>query len=291
MLQITQLQLVSTVKNNNDCEWDHMIFTSYNTWTGIFSSFKFLVWWLSSEAETNVVGYWVTVACTDWKTWLHYTRTAAAACQVAEVRSKWLCTNETNSSNNLWTQNFVLSAFCAVGLAVTKQKHTTIVIWTLKRVARNSRSSFCRSLTIHPPLDLPIRLFLQILCILFISPLRVSCPSNNRNTVCCPAPNVKLPIIQISSFSCCFAPYGPVTIAALCSADNHVRHKHTPIPTHTHTHTKQPTHTTTPQPQTHTHTTAHTHNKPTTTNTHTHTTAHTHTQQPPPTHTHTHTHA
>jgi len=39
LLQITQQYLVSTIHNNNDCEWDLMILTSYIICNSIF---KFL---------------------------------------------------------------------------------------------------------------------------------------------------------------------------------------------------------------------------------------------------------
>ena len=161
----------------------------------------------------------------------------------------------------------MLSALCAVGLAVTKQKHTIVLIWTLKIVACNPRSSYCRSLTIHQPLDLPIWLFLQILCVLFISPLHISCPCNNRNTVCCAATIIKLPIIQISSSFCCFVPlrfchnFSAVLPIIMCDTRTHPSthtHAHTHPnnpPTHTHTLTHSNPHKQhTPHPHTHTHT-------------------------------------
>ena len=130
----------------------------------------------------------------------------------------------------------VLCVLCAVGLAVTLQKHTIVVIWTLQILSRKSRSSYCRSLTIHPPLDLPIWHSLQTLCVLIISQLHVSCPSNNCNTLCCPAPIVKLLILKFTRPSVALPSYGPVTAIALCCADNHVWHMHTTTHTHTHTH-------------------------------------------------------
>jgi len=39
LLQLTKLQQASTIQNNNDCEWDPMILTSYIICTSIFKFF------------------------------------------------------------------------------------------------------------------------------------------------------------------------------------------------------------------------------------------------------------
>ena len=95
---------ISFIPTNRTQFWRHVLSDLLDQSVQIVTSFQnrlslvFLSWhlWI-------INGYWITVACTYSALRLHSPRTAAAAaaaaaaCLVKEVRSKWICTSETNS--------------------------------------------------------------------------------------------------------------------------------------------------------------------------------------------------
>jgi hypothetical protein len=78
-------------------------------------------------------GYWMTIPCTCWTTWLHSPRTAAA-CHGTDVRSKWLSANKTNFANNLRPPKVGALCILCSGTWSDDAKPCNFLIWTQQKL-------------------------------------------------------------------------------------------------------------------------------------------------------------